>query len=579
MIERMPKRRCAYFRDDQIACLVTHQTNEISEDQLRGLLAALKPHLKGGEVDWPPRMISFPAVTAEQYRKWLARLQRVPPVQAEGEEAPGPSPEPLFDAISMLVCNVKNGPKDPLEQIDTIQTLGKQFQEPIAGLTVQSITPNWLISGASQGGATGGPGGLPKPFKTENSDPVQVPYRFEALKTLLNEKGLCGEGENVDVAILDTAPCGHDLVMAYKEWNAHPLINTLLGPDGKLCLYPATYKELLRMGNTSMNRHDYQMTDHGLFAAGIIHSIVPEAKIHLIEVLNPFGVGDLESLTGGLLKVLLDIYKPETNRRLVVNCSWMLELPLVIEHCYAPFPTDPDYGFEQAVWKMIQDDPNPIETKRQAFWLKALCDRLGVLGAQVVAAAGNDWSHAKEEHKAQGGTQKKKNNGQAEEPRGTAPAARYPAALNEVIGVGALPPNSKDSHSGKYRVSEYSNLGDKPAGLGIMTLGGEEGKDNNGKEKGVLGLYLGEKFPGKIPNQAEMTIFGRGNDEKNPWAWWEGTSFATPVLTGTIAAVLSILPDPSSMTQDAVKALYDNSIIERDGTDAKEDVMETVQDY
>jgi hypothetical protein len=112
-----------------------------------------------------------------------------------------------------------------------------------------------------------------------------------------------------------------------------------------------------------------------------------------------------------------------------------------------------------------------------------------------------------------------------------------------------------------------------------MTLGGEEGKDNNGKEKGVLGLYLGEKFPGKIPNQAEMTIFGRGNDEKNPWAWWEGTSFATPVLTGTIAAVLSILPDPSSMTQDAVKALYDNSIIERDGTDAKEDVMETVQDY
>lgn len=580
MVAKMPNRRYAYFRDNQITCLVSHQAKEISEGQLRELLAALNPHLKGGEIMWPPRTISFPAVTADQYRKWLARLERVKPQLAEGEEAPLPGPEPLFDAISMFVCKVNKGPEDPLELIDTIQTLDKQFKEPIAGLTIQSIAPNWLISGASQGGATGGPGGLPKPFKTENGDPLQVPYRFEALKTLLNEKGLYGEGENVDVAVLDTAPCGHDLVMAYKEWNKHPLINELLGPNGKLQLYPATYEELLRLGNTSMNRHDYQMTDHGLFAAGIIHSIVPKATIHLIEVLNPFGVGDLESLTGGLLRVLQDIYKPETKRRLVVNCSWMLELPLVIDHCYAQSNTDPDFEFEQAVLKMIEDDPNPIETKRQAFWLKALCDRLSMLGAQVVAAAGNDWSHSKEQNKAKGGDQTKKSNGQAEEPRVTAPAARYPAALNEVVGVGALPPNSKDSQSGKHRVSDFSNLGDKPAGYGIMTLGGEEGKDNNGKEKGVLGLYLGEKFPERVPNSPnkdEMTISDRKSDEKNPWAWWAGTSFATPVLTGTIAAVLSILPESNNMTQDAVKALYDNRIIAQNGTDASEDVMDVAQ--
>jgi len=31
------------------------------------------------------------------------------------------------------------------------------------------------------------------------------------------------------------------------------------------------------------------MADHGLFVAGIIHSIAPQASLHLIRVLNDFG--------------------------------------------------------------------------------------------------------------------------------------------------------------------------------------------------------------------------------------------------------------------------------------------------
>jgi hypothetical protein len=44
-------------------------------------------------------------------------------------------------------------------------------------------------------------------------------------------------------------------------------------------------------------QNPYRMTDHGLFVAGIIHTIAPQAELHLIEVLNPYGVGDLESIT------------------------------------------------------------------------------------------------------------------------------------------------------------------------------------------------------------------------------------------------------------------------------------------
>jgi hypothetical protein len=579
---RMPERRYAYFRDDQVTFLVAHRTNEISEAQLRKFLEAIKPHLKGGEIMWPPRVVSFPAVSADQYKQWQARVERINSRRTERGETPLPQQVPSLDAISMLICKVNNGPDDPFELIDIIRTLSHQLKDSVEGLTVRSVAPNWLISGTSQGGATGGPGGLPKPFKTEQNDPMRVPYRFQALVERLQNDGLYSEGENVDVAILDTAPCGHELVAAYKQWNTSPMIDKLLGPEGKLHLYPATYDELLRMGNTSLNRHDYPMPDHGLFAAGIIHSIVPKATIHLIEVLNPLGVGDLEALTGGLRRVLEEIYKPGSGRRLVVNCSWMLELPLVDSHCYATLDGGPDYEFEQAVYEMIRDDPNPVETKEQAFWLKELCDRLSFLGWQVVAAAGNDWNNAVERSSAQGQPRAGNNNGQTEEPRQTAPHARYPAALTEVIGVGALPPDSKIPETGKHRVSNFSNLGDKPAGIGIMTFGGEEGTDNNGKDKGVLGLYLGDKFPERVPNSPdpdEITLVARKNNEQNPWAWWSGTSFATPVLTGAIAAVLGTLPESTSSTQDAIEDLYEKDMIAKDGTDMLEDVLETVQVY
>ena len=92
-----------------------------------------------------------------------------------------------------------------------------------------------------------------------------------------------------------------------------------------------------------------------------------------------------------------------------------------------------------------------------------------------------------------------------------------------------------------------------------MTLGGEPGE-----EQGVLGLYLGE-FPGGEPNCTR-------------WAWWAGTSFATPILTGAIAAVLSSRAG-HRRTQAAVKALYEKGIIVERQTLAWEDAMLAKQDY
>jgi subtilisin family serine protease len=223
----------------------------------------------------------------------------------------------------------------------------------------------------------------------------------------------------------------------------------------------------------------------------------------------------------------------------------MLDLPRVPEHLQALSFTDPENAFEQAVWQLASTDE-----ENQALALRGKCDRLMALGRQVVAAAGNDW--------------KGKRSGSP------VPATRFPGAFVSTFGVGALPKDSiPDPITNKWESSSYSNLADVPDDPNIkkiVTLGGEEGE-----EQGVLGLYLGE-FPGCEP-QPNCT----------KWAWWAGTSFATPIFTAAIAAVLSKTDGPEK-TQDAVDLLFQpvtqpnqKVIVERNGTSSGEDVMEAGQ--
>ena len=521
MAPKKPKRRLVYFRPGQITFLATHQEDSVSEERLRAWVAEIQEFLEGWQITWPPRTFSFPPPPEEEYEYKSSNDQE----------------EQLRGAFSIIVCDVEKGEDDSSSLRELIVRLDRKLRrKSFAELRVEAVSPNWLASGAPDGGAVGGPGGRPVPFR---GTPDRAPYSFRELLALLDKKGIRGDGTGVDVAILDTAPCPHDLIAAFKEWkDRHPLIRTLLGPGSPLRLYPATYDELLRMGSTSLNRHDYEMADHGLFAAGIVHTIAPKATIHLIEVLNPFGVGDLETIARGLEKAYNVIRKPD--RRLVVNCSLMLDLPLQLKHCYAKSASDPEHAFERRILGMVNRGPKSPDGKRQVFALKAMCDRLGDVGRQAIAAAGNDWREKSD--------------------RLSAPTTRYPAAFSRTVGVGALPKDSKpDRATGKYEASSYSNLADKPPETGIMTLGGEPGE-----EQGGLGLYLGQ-FPGCEENCTK-------------WAWWAGTSFATPILTGAIAAVLSKATGPRT-TQEAIHALYTNGIISEEQTLAKEDALLTEQDY
>src|SRR5262245_32739817 len=141
--------------------------------------------------------------------------------------------------------------------------------------------------------------------------------------------------------------------------------------------------------------------------------------------------------------------------------------------------------------------------------LRNICKQLALAGTQVVAAASNDKLYAKKKREKKLQTLQKLQDlvkpeninslldYLLERISGGAPEARYPAAFTSVIGVGALPQGEEhDLNVEKYVSSNYSNLGDKPSGEAVMTLGGEEGD-----AMGVLGLYLGKSFP-KPPGNA-----------------------------------------------------------------------------
>lgn len=363
-------------------------------------------------------------------------------------------------------------------------------------VTISAIAPNWLMTSAHHAGALGGPGTEPLP-----DAPPPDAWRFklpERVQRRIDE----GAGKQaVEVAILDTAPCAHQLADAYHRWRvgtptppANPLLDSLLRPGGPLTITHATWHDLVTMGGYDLQHHRYNMADHGLFAAGVIHAIAPQARLHLVEVLNQYGVGTLESVAVGFEKLV----EPGRSLPQVINCSLVLNIPLP-EHL-------PTLAQRKLNWPTLTTATIELMSRL----LARVCDDLCARDVLIVAAAGND-----------------------AEP-GLLPQARYPAAFDSVLGVGAL---RRDLTT----PAEYSNKSDLPVKVGIATFGGAPLTAGVLPKEGMLGVYTGP-FPNGSPNS-----YG--------WARWSGTSFAAPVISGALAGLRG-----AGLTSSDARALLDGFV-------------------
>ena len=421
------------------------------------------------------------------------------------------------------------------------------------------VSPNWLTSGSkpSEPGSTGGPGGRPTPF----AGPTVTDQHEFVLGQEIQDLYKNGQGENVTVAILDTAYQDTELVALKPENESHPLYEALLGANGRLHIHYDPSVENYMPGMTTED-HDYDMRDHGLFVAGIINSLAPQAELHLYHVLNKYGLGDLQTIASAMRKV----YDAHARSTLVVNLSLTINLPLEAKHLrydddamgkklvkMRRLDSDDEDSDEldaavTNAWKEWLDRQR-VSQKEIKDWLnrqnlpaEQICDLTYALGSRVIAAAGNN---------------------RDEKIRPGRPNACYLAAFESVLGVGALPISELPAHiDDRLKTASYSNKSDRPLVTGITTLGGEAGE-----KQGVLGIYLGQ-FPPPSENELEEM-----KENENGWAWWAGTSFATPIVSGITAAILSSKPN-GSRTEEAISELFDAQLWK---TKDNEDVLFVTQ--
>jgi hypothetical protein len=282
--------------------------------------------------------------------------------------------------------------------------------------------------------------------------------------------------------------------------------------------------------------HDYEMISHGLFVAGEANSIAPAADICLFQILNRNGVGHLVAVADAL-QTIISLFK---DAHYVVNASVNLTFPRGWAHSKA-------HNRKDTIGKYILNHKTSelgVNSwfARQALPMEWICDLIYSLGSRMIAAAGNDYDKKRHDER---------------------PKARYPAAFERVVGVAALPKSDEyPSDTKKLKTTSYSNFADTPRRKGIATLGGEQ-------EDGVLGIFVDEKLP---PGEENPTPLA---NEKG-WRKWCGTSFATPIISGITAAVLSsmLAADPQTTTQMAINKLYEAQAIL---TVANEDVLFVTQ--
>lgn len=230
-----------------------------------------------------------------------------------------------------------------------------------------------------------------------------------------------------------------------------------------------------------IDREKQDISNHGLFVAGLVHAVAPDSEIHLIRVLENDGCGDLftiESAIDSFIRETLDdnegTPKKGTLKDTVINLSLGVHQP----------PNPEEYGLPEEVVSLQDTVQKAIEH-----------------GAVVVAAAGNDSYNTT--------------------PKAT--SMEIPANNPRVIGVAA-------SNRARKRGC-FSNEGDiaAPGGDGINLPGG--GKENSCKvPKDVCQMNLNPN-----PSPCLISLVHKPNPG---YAYWVGTSFSTPLVSGLAALTL-----------------------------------------
>lgn len=393
---------------------------------------------------------------------------------------------------------------------------GNKYQVPII-----SASPTWLV-GATDHTPTGCPLTPPIPVPTSvhcASSPGLFPITLPDLPTEL--KHMTGDG--VHVFILDTLPTEKDIKRAAEGAEEHNLL--LLDVANKVTFHynqlpaeidePNPFQPKTGKDIKGRNAGGFRMQDHGLFVAGIVRDLAPNAHVECVRVLNDFCAGDLQSLTKALEAIhnrMLQ-YNPDDN----YNQGDLFKKPVVI-NLSLDLPDDDDVKDQG-----LNDLDPKISRANLLNSIQSLVDQ----GALIAASAGNeaDLRYLPANSK------------------GLRPPALFPAAFaynglirhnDRLMPVGAVEKNGNPASYSCY-----------PGNLGIATYGGEVPQVFKQDKSGcytkvedidaVIGIYTSLSYPSLSLEDCQPSY---SVPNANAWAYWIGTSFATPIVSGVTARTL-----------------------------------------
>ena len=371
-----------------------------------------------------------------------------------------------------------------------------------AGLHVLSAMPNWLITAAPILYGDGGPALPPRPapaldLPAVGNAPIGWRVSFLDQGTPLDPNGAQG----VLVAVLDTAHHPDRLQRVAnrpelrRNWLLQRLAYNLQSANGSFEIeydrYPVSSD--VRTGRDAQyESRYYNMSDHGLFVAGLVRDIAPRARIRLIRVLNDFGGGDLYALFAALTDLERELVSGSI-RSLVINLS----LTIMPDIRRLPY-----LWFDDRKWSSKQLFGIMLVLSHIEEGLRLLFESLYAHGALIVAAAGNDSFRVDK---------------QTQMPR----PPRAPARYETTLGVTSV--------NSRFTPSAFANLASMaPYNAGVATFGGDdiEVTDANGLPDAVRGLFISPTFPSGEPNTTG-------------WADWCGSSFATPIISALGAHLIA----------------------------------------
>jgi hypothetical protein len=409
---------------------------------------------------------------------------------------------------------------------DTLEYLRNRLKVPII-----SASPHWL-TGGSPYAPVGCPLSPPIPVPGHahcSSSPGLWPIMLPELSSDLERM----TGDGVHVIILDTLPREEDIKRALEGAEDHNLllldvVNNVVRRHNLLPVdidepnpkQPKTGKDV-----KGRNGGGFRMADHGLFIAGIVRDVAPYAKVECIRALNDFCAGESSAFVKALESIenrMLPINPDDNNKpgdlyqkQVVINLS-----------CVVP----PDTYLQML--GIILGDVRADLIKP----IRALAD----LGALFAASAGNE-----------GDTRYQPAN-----PTHIRPDALYPAQFAyygvgkiKALGNSMIPVGAVEKHGNPTSYSCY------PGVLGIATYGGDVPKHFKQDESGcfteaedldaLTGIYTSLSYPALLLEDCRPTY---PVPNSHAWAYWSGTSFATPIITGLVARMMQYkLENPSAL--------------------------------